>query len=184
MSRGIRSFRIRVAVPGATLRVVVVGIVWAGASVLVPFPLWQGVAVVAAVVGAAIPRSLAAWVAAACLPFGVLLTEPSPWRTVFAVLVVHAVHVLASLSLVVPARSRMALGVLVPSLHRLLVIQLLAQPVVLAVLLLVPGRSGPGDAWLAAGAAAVLVIGAAIAIRAARAADSAARRAEESPTEA
>ena len=67
MTRGLRSFRVRAAVPGITVRLLILAIVWGGAVVLVPFPLWQGVAVVAALVAVALPRSLAAWFGAACL---------------------------------------------------------------------------------------------------------------------
>ncbi|WP_282848419.1 hypothetical protein [Microbacterium oxydans] len=51
-----------------------------------------------------------------------------PGRTALAVLLVHAIHVLASLSLALPISSRVALPVLGPSLARFLVIQLLARP--------------------------------------------------------
>ncbi|MFB8190902.1 hypothetical protein ACFC14_16415 [Microbacterium sp. NPDC055988] len=154
-----------------TIRLLVVGVVWVGAVTLIPFPLWQGIAVVAAVVSAVIPPTLAAWAAAACLPFGVILTEPSPGRTALALLLVHAVHVLASISLVVPMRSRLALRVLRPTLLRFVVVQLLSQPLVFAMWLLAPRGVDDGTAWFAPIAAAVLVAGVLLALWAARRAD-------------
>jgi hypothetical protein len=170
-----RSFRVGGAVPGVALRLGVVALVWAGVVMLNPFPLWQGVAVIAALVAVVFPRSLAAWAGIACLPFGVILTEPSPVRTAIAVLLVHAIHVLASFALVVPAYSRFALGVLVPSAGRFVVVQMLAQPVVLGVWLLMPERPEHGVAWLAPVAAVVLLLGVLLAVRAARREDTGAQ---------
>ncbi|MFJ6531050.1 hypothetical protein [Microbacterium sp. NPDC091662] len=177
MKRGLRSFRVRAAVPGIAVRLLLVAIVWGGAVVLVPFPLWQGVAVIAAFLAVVIPRSLAAWLAAACLAFGVILNEPDPGRTALAVLVVPAIHMLASLSLVIPNTSRVALAVLGPSLARFLVIQLLAQPVVLAVWLLAPSDVDHGITPFAPLAAAALVLGVVLALRAVRSSDAPRRKA-------
>jgi hypothetical protein len=171
VSRAIRRVRVPGAVPGITVRLLLVGAVWIGAVTLVPFPLWQGIAVVAAVVAVVIPRTLAAWAAAACLPFGVLVTDPSPGRTALALLLVHAIHILASLSLVLPMMSRLAPRVLRPTLLRFVVIQLLSQPLVFAMWLLAPGGVDRGTAWLAPIAAAALVGGVLLALRAAKRAD-------------
>lgn len=171
MKRGLRSFRVRAAVPGITFRLLVLAIVWGGAVMLVPFPLWQGVAVTAALLAVVIPRSLAAWFGAACLVFGVLLTDPDPARTALAVLLVPAIHVLAALSLVIPMSSRVALAVLGPSLARFLIMQLLAQPVVFGVWLLAPSNIDHGIVWLAPLAAAALVLGVLLALRAIRRSD-------------
>lgn len=171
MTRGLRSFRVRAAVPGITVRLLILAIVWGGAVVLVPFPLWQGVAVVAALVAVALPRSLAAWFGAACLVLGVLLTESDPGRTALAVLLVPAIHVLASVSLEIPISSRVALAVLWPSLARFLVVQLLAQPVVFGVWVLAPSNVDQGIAALAPLAAVALVLGVLLAVRAVRRSD-------------
>lgn len=183
MRRGIRSFRVRGAVPGITLRLLIVAIVWVGALVLIPFVLWQVVAVIAALVAVVAPRSLAAWFAAACLVFGMILTEPAPERTALAVLLVPAIHVLASLSLVIPISSRLAPATLLPTLARFLVIQLLAQPVVFGVWLLMPVRIDRGEAWLAPLAAIVLLLGVLLAVRAVRKADAAQRTGSPTPPE-
>lgn len=171
MTRAVRSLRTGVSLPGVTLRLLVVALVWVGVVVLNPFPLWQGVAVVAALVAVVIPRALTAWVAAACVPFGVILTEPSPQRTALAVLLVHAIHVLAALSLVVPLTSRLSPAALIPSAQRFVVVQLIAQPIVFGAFLLAPGVAGRGIAWLAPAAAVALLGGVVIAVRAARKAD-------------
>lgn len=171
MRGGLRSFRVRGTVPGVTVRLLIVAIVWGGAVVLVPFPLWQGVAVIAALTAVMVPRSLAAWIAAACLVFGVILSEPAPERTALAVLLVPAIHVLAALSLVIPMSSRLALTVLAPTLARFGVVQLLAQPVVFGIWLLLPMHVDRGAAWLAPPAAVVLLLGVLLAIRAGTQAD-------------
>ncbi|QYM63038.1 hypothetical protein [Microbacterium sp. Se5.02b] len=55
MNRRVRSIRVPGAVRGITLRLLLVVVVGVGAAVLVPFPLWQGVALLAAVVSVIIP---------------------------------------------------------------------------------------------------------------------------------
>lgn len=171
MTRGNRSFRVCGAVPGIAVRLLLVAVVWAGVVVLNPFPVWQVVAVLAALVAVVVPRSLAAWLSAACVVFGVLLTDQAPERTALAVLVVPAIHMLASLSLVIPASSRLALAVLVPSLGRFLIVQLLAQPLVLGVWLSAPSDVDRGVVWLAPLAATALLLGVVLALRAAKRAD-------------
>lgn len=171
MRGGIRSLHVRGAVPGIVVRLLVVAIVWVGVVQLNPFPLWQAIGVIAALVSVVLPRSLAAWAGAGCVVFGVILTEPAPERTALAMLLVHAVHVCASLSLAIPISSRLALRVLVPSAVRFLVVQLIAQPLVFAVWLLGPERLDDGIAWLAPFAAILLLLGVILALHAAKKAD-------------
>jgi hypothetical protein len=72
-----------------------------------------------------------------------------------SVLLVHVVHVLSALLPIVPWRGRVVLAALRPTLIRLLLIQAVAQPVVLAVMLVhVAGTVTLGSAVLV-GAAAV-----------------------------
>lgn len=169
-----QSFRVPAAIPGIVPRLLVVAFVAVGALVLMPFPLWQGIAIVLAVASVLLPVSMTAWGAAACLPFGVLLGEPSITRTALAVLLVHAIHVCAGLSLVVPVRSRLSLRVLGVSLRRLVVIQLIAQPLAFGIALLA-GRGLPSEiGWVAPVAAALLVLGIVFALRGLRRADAAA----------
>ncbi|AZH78862.1 hypothetical protein [Microbacterium sp. Y-01] len=173
MTKRLRSFRSGVVVPGVAVRLLNVVVVAVGVVLLNPFPLWQGVAVMSALVAVVFPRSLAAWIAAACVVFGVVLTDPSPERTALAVLVVPAIHLLGSLSLTIPAASRLAPAVLLPGLRRFVIAQLVAQPLAFGVWLLAPGPVDRGAAWLAPLAAVVLLLGVLFALRAARAADSA-----------
>ena len=173
MTRRVRSFRVRGAVRGIVLRILLVAVVACGAVALVPFPLWQGVAVIAALVSVVIPRSMAAWLAAACLVFGMILVPPSPDRTALAVLIVPAVHLLGSLALTIPSTSRVSLTALLPSAWRFVIVQLLAQSTVFAVRLLAPAPVDRGIAWLAPAAAAVLLVVLSFALRAARRADAA-----------
>ncbi|MCK2027636.1 hypothetical protein KZC56_15140 [Microbacterium sp. SSW1-47] len=145
-------------VPGVTLRVLTVALVLLGVLVLHPTPFWRGVAVVAALVGAVLPRSLATWVGAACLPFGLLLSEPAPERTAVALVLVHAIHILAALSLTVPAAARLTLRSLRPTAVRFVVIQLVAQSIALGVWAVSPGQVERGAAWLAPAAASLLLV--------------------------
>lgn len=171
MSVRAHSLRVPAAVPGILPRLLVVAFVVVGVLVLMPFPLWQGIAIVASLAAVVLPVSMAAWGAAACLPFGVVLTEPSIAHTALAVLLVHAIHVSAGLSLVVPVRSRLSLRALGPTARRFIVIQLIAQPLALGVALL-SGRGLPtGIGWVAPVAATLLVIGIAFALRGLRRTD-------------
>lgn len=86
-------------------------------------------------------------------------------------LLVPAIHVLASVSLEIPISSRVALAVLWPSLARFLVVQLLAQPVVFGVWVLAPSNVDHGIAALAPLAAVALVLGVLLAVRAVRRSD-------------
>lgn len=149
--------RTGVAMPAVVLRLGLVAVVMIGALVLIPLIGWQIVAIAAAVVGAVLPQAFGGWIAIACFAVGMLMDEPSIWRAMFAVLVVHVVHVLSSLLLVTSWRGRVVLTALRPTLRRLLLIQLLAQPLTLLVMLLflsadvtVAGASIAGAAALAA----------------------------------
>ncbi|WP_217184283.1 hypothetical protein [Streptomyces sp. AC495_CC817] len=171
------------AVPGVVPRLAVVALVSVGAFALLPFPLWQGAAVVLACVAVIAPRTSAAWVGAASLPLGVLVGEPDLARTALALLLVHAIHVLASVSLVVPLRSRLRVRALLPALRRFAVVQLVAQPLAFGVQILAGGSlveslggANAGLGWLAPVAAAALLLGVILMLRAAVRADADASR--------
>ncbi len=157
MSPRPHTFRVPAGIPAALLRAMSVLVIAVAAGLLIGYPLWQGVAVVAALIGAVLPRTLATWIAAACLPFGMLFAEPSPVRTAIAVAVVHLVHVIGSLSLTVPLRSWVSPRALLPSLRRYAAIQVLAQSVVLGVEVLLGGLSAGPIPWAAPVGAAVLL---------------------------
>ncbi|UGS27151.1 hypothetical protein K8F61_02760 [Microbacterium resistens] len=157
MKRRAHELRVPRGIPGIVPRLLVLLVTTAGVLALTPFIVWQVVAVAAASVSVVLPRSFAAWAGAACLPIGVLLTAPSPGRTALAVLLVHAIHVLAALSLTIPAGSRIAPGLLRPVLRRFVVIQAIAQPVA-ATAALLPQAGAADTAWLAPLGAALLLV--------------------------
>lgn len=146
------------AVSGAVLRGVAVALVAAAALALQPPPFWQAAAVLAAVTGAVFPRTGLFWVALLVVPLALLMDEVSLWRTALAIAVVHAGHVLATLSLAIPARSRVALSALRPASVRWAGIQVISQAVAGAALI-VPRAEGAGLAWAApVGALAVALL--------------------------
>lgn len=143
------------SVPGLLVRVALVCVVGGGTWLLQPGIGWQVIAVIAAAVGAALPQTGMAWFAMVVVPMA-LITQPIDLgRACLAVLVVHLGHVLATLSLTVPIRSRIALRALRPTAMRFLAAQLVAQ-VFAIVAVVLPSGDGRGVAWLAPiGAAAV-----------------------------
>jgi len=124
------------ALPGAVLHVALPAVAVLAALLLVPVVGWQIAVVGAAVMGMLFPQTLGGWLSILCLAIGVLLSEPVLWTAMVAVLLVHVMHVLASLLPVVPWRGRVVLRVLRPTLRRLLIVQLIAQPSTLAAMLL------------------------------------------------
>lgn len=175
MRRRAHRFRVHGAILGIVPRLLLLALVAAGAVILIPYALWQGIAVTAAAVALVVPRTLAAWLAAACLPLGLALDEPSPARTALAILLVHAVHVLGALSLTIPLTSRVALRALRPSAIRFAVVQIIAQPLALGAWLL-SARIGTSFSWLAPVAAAILFLGVVVARRALQRADAPIRK--------
>jgi LPXTG-motif cell wall-anchored protein len=165
------SFRVRGAVPAVLLRVLLVAVTAAGAMALMPVPMWRGVAIAAAAVGAIAPRSIGGWIGGACVGLGMLLAEPLAAQTAVAVLVVHAIHVLASLAFTVPALSWISLRALAPTLARFVSIQLVAQAVALGVAMLAAPQTGAGWAWAALAGASVLIVAVGAGLYALRRAD-------------
>ncbi|CAH0166886.1 hypothetical protein SRABI121_01649 [Microbacterium sp. Bi121] len=123
------------ALPGAVLHFVLPLTAAIAAVQLLPVLWWQVAMVGFAVLGMLVPQTLAGWLSIACLAIGMLLTEPGVWQTMLAVLVVHVIHVLSSLLPLVPWRGPVVLAALLPTLRRLLVVQLIAQPLTFAVML-------------------------------------------------
>ncbi|MDR2998868.1 MAG: hypothetical protein LBU78_12215 [Microbacterium sp.] len=165
------TFRVPASVPGAVVRLALVAVAVAAAFTVIPLPMWRGIAIVAAVASVFVPRTMVGWVAAVSIAIGLFVSEPSPARTALAVLLVHAVHVLAGIGLTISLRSQVALRALLPSARRFAVIQLIAQPIAFGGSLLVSGASGAAIAWLAPLGAVMLLGGVAFALRALRRAD-------------
>jgi len=181
MSRRAHAFRVRGGVPAVILRVLLVAVTVAGAMSLVPVPLWRGVAMAAAVIGAVVPRSLAGWIGGAVVGLGMLFANPQPQQTAVAVLVVHAIHVLASLTWTVPALSWTSVRALLPTLRRFVVIQLVAQTLAFGIAMISTPDQGAGIAWAAVVGAAVLVAAVGAGLYALRRADSVAAVVHSAP---
>lgn len=171
MTRRTHAFRVRGGLPAVLLRGLLVAVTAAGAMTLVPVPLWRGLAIAAAVIGAVMPRSLGGWIGGACVGLGMLFADPQPAHTAIGMLVVHAIHVLASLAWTVPALSWISARALVPTLRRFVAIQLVAQPLAFGVAMLAPPAEGAGIAWAALAGAGVLIVAAAFGLHWLRRAD-------------
>lgn len=175
------TFRVRGGVPAVLLRVLLVAVTAAGAMALVPVPLWRGVAITAAVIGAVVPRSLAGWIGGAAVGLGMLFADPAPAQTAIAVLVVHGIHVLASLTWTVPARSWISMRALLPSARRFAAIQVVAQALAFGIAMLTTPEEGAGIAWAALAGAAVLVVSVGFGLLALRRADAGAPAVHSAP---
>lgn len=146
------------AVSWLVVRGALVVVVAGAAAALCPLIGWQVAAVVLAIIAAVLPQTFAAWGSIGCLVIGMLISEPDLGRAMIAVLVVQLIHMLMSLSLVIPMGSRVVIGALRPSALRLLVVQAIAQPVTVVVMVTTQG-SAPTAPWAAvAGAGAVVAL--------------------------
>ena len=148
------------AVPGAFIRIALVVVVAGGAWMLEPGIVWQIIALILAGVGAVLPQTGGVWFALVIVPFALITQPVDPGRTCLAVLIVHLGHVLATLSLSIPLRARIALQALRPTAVRFLGVQVIAQAVAVVAVLL-PSADGRGIPWLAP-IGAVAVAGAAV----------------------
>jgi hypothetical protein len=97
-----------------------------------------------------------------------LISEPDLGRAMIAVLVVQLIHVLMSLSLVIPAGSRVVIAALRPSALRLLAVQAIAQPVSVVVMVVTQGSTQTVPWAAVAGAVAVVALTATLLVRANR----------------
>jgi hypothetical protein len=149
--------------PGALPRAAVVALACT-AFALVPLPA-AVIAVAFAVVAAVVPASLGAWAAALAIGLGQLAhpADPSDWRSYAALAVVHLLHVIGGMAMVVDPWGRMQVRALRRPLLRWLWIQLPAQAV-LAAVLLVPHAPFAGAGGAFAIAAAVCLCAAAVVI--------------------
>jgi hypothetical protein len=135
------------AVPSVILRLGLVAFVAVAAALLIPVLGWQIAAIAVTVLGVVLPQTFGGWMAIACLAVGMVMSEPSIWRALVAVLVVHVIHVISSLMLVIPWRGRVVLAALWPTVRRLLLVQLVAQPLTLLVMLVfLPDATSSGVA--------------------------------------
>lgn len=133
--RGNDSVSMGVSLPWLALRLALLGVVAIGAAVLSPLIGWLIAALVLGVIGAALPQSFGAWGAVICFLIGMMIAGPDLGRTMLAVLIVHAIHILTTVNLVVPIGARIAVSVLRPTARRFLIVQVIAQPLTLLVML-------------------------------------------------
>jgi len=140
------------------IRGVLVVVIALGAFALNPLVGWQWVAVVLAAVAAGFPQTFAAWGGAACIVIGMLLSEPDLGRAMLAVLVVHSIHVLTTLTLVIPRGARVVLAALRPTAVRFGLVQAIAQSLTVAVMLGVDGAEGTAPWAVVAGGGAVVAV--------------------------
>lgn len=120
---------------------------------------WPALAVVLAGVAVAVPRWRVAWVLIAVLAFSTVFVPGtlSP-RLLALIAAVQVLHLLAAWMLVLPPSARVQPAVLLPSLRRLVLIQLPVQAVAVVLLLVARPSAAP---WLAlvSGAAIMGLIG-------------------------
>lgn len=154
------SLRTAASIPAWALRVGFIGFVTGVALLLVPVIGWQVAVVAAAVLGTILPHSFGGWFSIAGITVGMLMSEPSLWRASVIVLGVHVIHVVSALLLTMRWNSRVVLAALRPTLRRLLLVQLVAQPLTLFTMLAFTAESITvfGATIVGAGALAVFAI--------------------------
>jgi hypothetical protein len=146
-------------VPGWWLRVLFAAVALPLLLAGVPEAPWTVLG--ALLVGLAVwrPRWMTAWVLAGVLVLS-SLAEPGTLTLRFLALVagVHALHVVGSWMLVVPAAARLQPAVLLPSLRRFVLVQVPAQAVAAALLVAAPRAALPVLAAVSGVALLVLVV--------------------------
>lgn len=163
MPRSLRAeIQAQTTVPAVAPRLLIVAL-GATAFLLAPLPLaW--VAFALAVMGAAVPRSIGCWLSAAIIALAQLLAPDQGLdvRPFAVLLIVHLMHVTGALSLVVEWRGALQLRALLPTVRRLLAIQIPAAAVLAVVLAFgrwqLPPAVAGGMALLAACAAAAAIV--------------------------
>lgn len=173
MSGGVPTPQARTSVPDigpsmstATLHLLFFA-VGAGLCLLVlESPLWLAIGLLLAIAGTLMPSLVPTWWLMLLLGLSQLGREPSVSDVAYYVLLagVHLLHVLGSLTRLLPWDGRMQLVALAPSLRRFVFVQAVAQPVAAGALFAFVGAPGtvPGLSILAA---AVLCVTAAVLTR-------------------
>lgn len=147
------------SVPTATLHLLFF-VVGAGLCLLaLESPLWLAIGLFIAIAGMLVPHLMPTWWLILLLGLSPLGREPSVSDVVFYLLLagVHLLHVLGSLTRLLPWDGRMQVVALAPSLRRFVFVQAVVQPMAVAALFAFGGKSGTVP-WLSILAAAVLGI--------------------------
>ncbi|CAM5316458.1 hypothetical protein [Leifsonia shinshuensis] len=145
-------------VPAWSLRVAFAVVAVPLALTTAPSGMWPTLAVLLTGVAVAVPRWRVAWVLIAVLAFSTLL-EPGTLtpRLLALIAAVHVLHVLASWMLVLPAGARLQPAALLPSLRRVVLIQLPVQAAATVLLLVARPAAAPWLAIVSGGAIVGLV---------------------------
>lgn len=154
------------SVPTAALHLLFL-VVGAGLCLLVlESPLWLAIGLLLAIAGTLLPTLVPTWWLILLLGLSPLGREPSVSDVTFYVLLagVHLLHVLSSLTRLLPWDGRMQVDALAPSLRRFVFVQAVVQPVAAGALFAFGGQSGTVS-WLSILAAAVLAFVAAMLAR-------------------
>lgn len=146
-------------IPMIVVRVALLAVMVGTLLVLVAPPVWFWIGVAAAVAAVLEPRTCMAWGVIVITALGLMLGATEPWRTALALAAVTAIHQLATLTQLLPVSGSIQVGAFGPILRSFLIVQAVAQPLGLVLLLGWTGQSPDGSAW-AAPAAAVLLLGA------------------------
>ncbi|QNE34131.1 hypothetical protein [Leifsonia shinshuensis] len=146
-------------VPAWSLRVAFAVVAVPLAVTTAPSGPWPALAVLLTAVAVAVPRWRVAWVLIGVLAFSTLLEPGTLTLRVLAVIAaVHVLHVLAAWTLVLPAGARLQPAVLLPSLRRVVVIQVPVQAVAIVLLLVARPSAAPWLAMLSGAAIVGLVV--------------------------
>lgn len=132
-------------------------------------PLWLAIGLLLAIAGTLVPNLVPTWWLMLLLGLGQLGRGPSVTDVAYYVLLagVHLLHVLGSVTRLLPWDGRVQLVALTPSLRRFVFVQAVAQPVAVGALFVFGGESGTVT-WLPIVAAAMLGVVAAVIARAMR----------------
>ncbi|MGB3731210.1 hypothetical protein [Microbacterium sp.] len=153
------TLRIGPAVPGAVLPLLLIIVaVTAGLALQAPIG-WAVASGTAAALSGFARMAAGPWLAVAILVVMLVAAEPTLWHTAVVILAVHLLHVMGSLALVVPLRSRIALRALRPTAIRLVLVEIVAQAVGAGATLLPVIGGFPIAGLVAAAAVLVLAVG-------------------------
>lgn len=141
--------------PAWSLRVAFAIVAVSLAVTTAPSGVWPALAVLLTAVSVVVPRWRVAWVLIAVLAFSTLL-EPGRLtiRLLALIAAVHVLHLLAAWMLVLPAAARLQPAVLLPSVRRLILIQVPVQAAAIVLLLVARPSAAP---WLALASGAAIV---------------------------
>ncbi len=132
-------------------------------------PLWLAIGLLLAIVGSLVPNRVPTWWLMLLLGLSQLGREPSVTDVAYYVLLagVHLLHVLGSLTRLLPWDGRVQVRAVAPSLRRFVFVQAAVQPAAVGALFVFGGGHGT-VAWLSIVAAAVLVVVVAVLARGTR----------------